>query len=35
LTLISFQDEEDTRENLVETMLAEGHGVPYFGGKRN
>ncbi len=35
LTLISFQDEEDTKENLVETMLAEGHGVPYFGGKRN
>ena len=34
LTLISFQDEEDTMENLVETMLAEGHGVPYFGGKR-
>jgi micrococcal nuclease len=34
LTLIFFQDEEDRRENLVETMLAEGHGVPYFGGKR-
>lgn len=34
LTLIYFQEEEDKKENLVETMLAEGHGVPYFGGKR-
>ena len=34
LTLVCFQEEEDTKENIVETMLAEGHGVPYFGGKR-
>ena len=30
LTLIFFQDEEDRRENLVETMLAEGHGCAIF-----
>tara|TARA_R110000824_G_scaffold381504_1_gene574264 strand:+ start:7234 stop:7602 length:369 start_codon:yes stop_codon:yes gene_type:complete len=34
LTLVCFQEEEDKKENIVETMLAEGHGVPYFGGKR-
>tara|TARA_R100000908_G_scaffold62772_1_gene42399 strand:+ start:578 stop:976 length:399 start_codon:yes stop_codon:yes gene_type:complete len=34
ITLIYFQEEEDRRESVVETMLAEGHGVPYFGGKR-
>ncbi len=34
ITIINFEDKEDKKQNLTETLLAEGHGVPYFGGKR-
>jgi len=34
LTLIHFREAEDDQWDLTETLLAEGHGVPYFGGKR-
>jgi len=34
ITIINFEDKEDKEHNLTETLLAEGHGVPYFGGKR-
>ena len=34
LTLITFKDKEDKSHDLTQTLLAEGHGVPYFGGKR-
>jgi hypothetical protein len=34
ITLINFDDGEDKNADLTETLLAEGHGKPYFGGKR-
>jgi len=34
LSLVHFREAEDDTWDLTETLLAEGHGVPYFGGKR-
>ena len=34
LTIIKFSEGEDESKDLTQTLLAEGHGEPYFGGKR-
>tara|TARA_B100001094_G_scaffold297414_1_gene320454 strand:+ start:1672 stop:2037 length:366 start_codon:yes stop_codon:yes gene_type:complete len=34
ITIINFDEGEDKNTDLTETLLAEGHGKPYFGGKR-
>ncbi len=34
ITIVDFRVDEDELRDLTQTLLAEGHGVPYFGGKR-
>ena len=34
LTIINFSEGEDESKDLTQTLLAEGHGESYFGGKR-
>ena len=34
ITVVNFRADEDESKDLTQTLLAEGHGVPYFGGKR-
>ena len=34
ITVVNFRVDEDEIKDLTQTLLAEGHGVPYFGGKR-
>jgi len=34
ITLVTFRVDEDEVKDLTQTLLAEEHGVPYFGGKR-
>jgi len=34
VTVVNFKADEDETKDLTQTLLAEGHGVPYFGGKR-